>query len=181
MEEFQYQQQLQSVGQAQLGAYANLSFGWEGRLMSQVINAPGSFSMISPFASARAAVGAGVMNPHLGSRLSSNDFFLRQAGLMSSIAGSTGTPEGFAMTALTGAHPRNPHMLGLEGGDSGMRSDLKGAIDGATIIIEMRMADGSVQRQRGTLRSPNNHVAGSSVSISESASRGGWVAGNVDR
>lgn len=102
-EKYQFNQRRRSLAMEQAGVFEQLSYGWESRLQSQMLGAPGSMAFINPALSFRAAIGAGVRNPHMGATGEDMPMFLRQAMLASSIAGSTGTPQGFGVTALTGA------------------------------------------------------------------------------
>lgn len=102
-----FQQELQQIGMQQAGAVQKLSYGWESRLLSQVLGTPGSYGMYLNRFSFRDATNAGVVNPHFGATKDSLPFFLRQADQTGSIAGSTGTPAGFAATALSGVAPRH--------------------------------------------------------------------------
>ena len=104
--EFAYEQQLQQVALEQAGTFQQLSYGWESRLTSQMLGTPGSMAFLSPSMSFAAAIGNGVVNPHMGATQEQVPMFLRQASLISSLAGATGTAEGFGVTAMTGANSK---------------------------------------------------------------------------
>lgn len=101
--EFEYEQQLQSVALEQAGTFQQLSYGWESRLTSQMLGSTGSMAFISPSMSFAAAIGSGVVNPHMGATQEQVPFFLRQAQLISSLAG-TGSREGQMLAGVTGAN-----------------------------------------------------------------------------
>lgn len=87
-------------------AFNQLSYGWEARLISNVMGASGNFSGVGNRFSYMASVLGGVTNPHFGANASQLPFFLEQAGYAGSLAGATGTPQGFAATALAGQGQR---------------------------------------------------------------------------
>ena len=117
-EEFSYQQRLQEVGMKQSETHNQLMHGWQSRLTSTMINAPGSFAFAAPLISMKAAVGAGVRSPLMGAGEDDLPFYLRQQ-MSNSMAGSTGTREGFNVSGLTGIG--NMGAIGLTGGSSGGR------------------------------------------------------------
>jgi hypothetical protein len=65
-DELHYQEQLQQLSLAQVGAEQRLSFGWQSRLVSQTLGTPRNFALIASQFSLRDAVGAGVANPLFG-------------------------------------------------------------------------------------------------------------------
>lgn len=77
----QIRTQLRQLGTEQAGAFQELSVGWENRLMSRVINNPGSFNLEGRGMSLMNSVMAGVMNPHFGSTGRDLPFFLRESAL----------------------------------------------------------------------------------------------------
>lgn len=171
-EAYRFQEQRQALGRQAAGAYAQLSYGWESRLMSQVVNAPGSFSFVAPMASYRAAVGAGVVNPLFGANKNQVPFWLREAGLWGGLAGSTGTPEGAAITALTGAQytMRAPAGGGAEAAlPPGVLNPPSGGatpvrLDGPVIIeLKIPMDDGTFKTVPGVMRTTQGNQQGTSA------------------
>jgi hypothetical protein len=77
----QIRQRLRQVGTEQQAAHQQLSHGWENRLISTVMNAPGSMSLEGRGLSMRDAVLRGVSNPHMGMNGGQLPFFLRQGSL----------------------------------------------------------------------------------------------------
>jgi hypothetical protein len=98
----QFQEEFQNLGRQQASAYSQLSYGWEARLNSNILGGSGNMSMIANRFSYRDAVGAGVKNPHFGGKMDDRPMFAKYADEVLSIAGSTGTPQGFGVTALAG-------------------------------------------------------------------------------
>lgn len=135
-EEFAYQQQLQAAGSQQAQAFSALSYGWESRLAGMSLGMPGNVSFLSPALTYRAAVGSGVRNPLMGSTAAGLPFALEEAMQVASLAGSIGTPAGFAATALNGVGPVQALRQGL---------------DGITIRIEIPMPDGTTWRAPGRI------------------------------
>jgi hypothetical protein len=105
--DYRFQQEFQQLGLQQAQAYHQLSYGWESRLISQTLGAPGNQGFIANQFTFRDAVQNGAMNPHMGATANEVPMWLQQANLQGSIAGATGTPEGFALTAMAGAKPND--------------------------------------------------------------------------
>jgi hypothetical protein len=172
--ELNYRNQLRGLGREQASTYAQLAYGWESRLIGMALNTPGSFGIVEPLLSHRAAIGAGVLNPHMGSRGPMLPFFMRQAGILGSIAGATGTPEGYMATALTGVGARGDFaipgggVLNPPGGMNQNAQDMRQAIDGATIRIQLELPDGRWMDLPGTIRT-NNSVDTSPAGLAENA------------
>ncbi len=161
--EFEYQQQLQQVALQQAGTFNQLSYGWESRLQSQMMGTPGSAAFITPSMSFKAAVGSGVVNPHMGATQEQVPFFLRQAMLASSIAGATGTPEGFGVTALTGAAP---HQQGAFLG-----SAMREALSGVEIIVRVPLPGGGHTSLPGSVTAASNRQDTSGAAFIEQGRR----------
>jgi hypothetical protein len=156
-EEFAYQRQLQDIGGQQASTYGQLAYGWESRLMSQAVNMPGSFSFASPFMTHRAAVGSGVLHPSMGATGPNLPAFMRQAGMLASIAGSTGTPEGYAMTAMSGASARNGFAMPSGGVlNASPAADMRAALDGVTINLRITMPNGAEMTVPGSVSTRGN-------------------------
>jgi hypothetical protein len=77
--EHQLNNQLRSIGTQQLGMFNQLSYGWENRLISRMIGAPGNFNVEARGFALADAVGAGVANPHFGATAGQLPHFMRQA------------------------------------------------------------------------------------------------------
>lgn len=160
MQQHIFNEQLRSIGMKQAGAFQQLSYGWESRLMSMALNMPGSYAFISPRLAYRAAVGAGIRNPHMGSSGEDLPFFLRSAHMFGSIAGAYGTVEGFGVTAYTGAlrggsGAGSLASLSLDGNASLAVVDpgsMRSALQGMTVTIEMSLPNGDVISAPGRLR-----------------------------
>jgi hypothetical protein len=115
-ERFIYNNRLREMGAQRMGLFSEMSLGWQNRLASTVINAPGNFSMLLPGLANRAAVGMGVRNPLFGSTIGEVPDLLAHAGLLGSISGSTGTSAGMINTALTrGASESQPVYVRIVG------------------------------------------------------------------
>lgn len=96
-----YQQQQLGIRSQQAQVFAEMSHGWQSRLLSEVVGAPGSLSMLAPGQSFRAMVGAGVRNPLFGSWAGDVGDNVNQAMMLGSVAGMH-TPAGLAASALQG-------------------------------------------------------------------------------
>ena len=110
-----YQNRAYDLGRDQLSATRQLSVGWESQLVSQISNAPGSFAFMRDSFSNRSSVLSGVKNRHFGSTSGEIDGLLGAnslTALLSKIEGATGTAEGMAVTAITGAMPRRQFKPG---------------------------------------------------------------------
>jgi hypothetical protein len=158
---FSYEQQLQQVALEQAGTFNQLSYGWESRLQSQMLGTPGGMSFITPSLSFRAAVGNGVRNPHMGATGEDVPMFLRQAMLASSIAGATGTPEGFAVTAMTGAS-------GMGGGGAHLGHAVRSALEGVKIVLEIPIPGGGHQTVVGTTVRSNSQDTSPGAMVEQS-------------
>jgi hypothetical protein len=105
--DFAFQQRMQQIGLQQASVFQQLSYGWESRLISQALGTPGNFGSLDRRFSYMSAVLGGVRNPHFGASAADQPYFMSQALYPGSIAGATGTPAGFGVTALTGAAPQS--------------------------------------------------------------------------
>lgn len=94
------QQAQMQVQQAQM--FKEMSYGWEARLISQMIGGNEAVAFVSPKMAMRAAVGNGVVNPHFGSA-SEEDVQGHMAGqrVRPSNLGATNNPADFATTMLS--------------------------------------------------------------------------------
>ena len=83
----------------------------------------------------------------MGSSGADLPFFLSQGLLGPDIAGSTGTPGGFALTALAGARSRKNGIPGVMGmpGNSGMGGDANHVIQ---VNIQITNPDGTVNKRK---------------------------------
>jgi hypothetical protein len=121
----QYQERLQQLGVQQAGAYQQLSYGWENRLMSTMIGSPGSFNLNGRgFALRDAVLFGGAVNPHFGSNRSNLPFFLQLAGLgniPSHFPGTTGPFDapGFGVYGMPGLPGTGGAPVGASGGSGG--------------------------------------------------------------
>lgn len=90
----QIRRRLREIGLEQAEGFQELSTGWESRMISRVIGAPGNVNLEAHGMSQMAAVMAGVRNPHFGLRPGDLPFFLRQASLVDlpQIPGVRGLP-----------------------------------------------------------------------------------------
>lgn len=98
-EELTYQREIMGLQGQRVGLFNEMSYGWQSRLLSSVVNAPGNFAMVAPGMAMRAAVGAGVRNPLFGSRVGDVPDFMEQAMMVGSLSGMH-TPAGLAASAL---------------------------------------------------------------------------------
>jgi hypothetical protein len=94
-----YQERMQDLMRQQASAFQAASYGWEGRLIQQAINAPGNFNMVvSRFSLMDAVTRAGVRNPHMGATQGQLPAFMRFAGILNwpalPFGGQTGGPMG---------------------------------------------------------------------------------------
>lgn len=149
--EFQYEQQLQQVAMEQAGTFQQLSYGWESRLTNQMMGTPGSMAFLSPSMSFAAAIGSGVVNPHMGGTEAQVPMFLRQAQLISSLAGTTGTTAGFGVTGMTGA----------------------GALQGMEITLRVPLPGGGMERVPATVTLHGNSQDTSPAATLEVMGRAG--------
>jgi hypothetical protein len=80
--ELAFQERFQDIGRQQAAAFQQASYGWEGRLISQALNAPGNWSLLqNRFSVMQAVTHGGVRNPQMGSTLGNLPFFMRFAGV----------------------------------------------------------------------------------------------------
>lgn len=122
-DQLRYNDELRGYKTQQVGLFNEMSYGWQSRLMSTIINAPGNFAGVAPGLAMRAAVGSGVRNPLFGSNGFDIPDFMGGASLMGSISGATGTPVGMAVTGMTrtpGASPATPLYVVNVGGQGNM-------------------------------------------------------------
>lgn len=95
--------------------------------------------------------------------------------IMGSIAGSTGTPEGFASTAMQNV--REGEGFGLPGGGvlngPGMSSqnsqDMRDAIEGITINVRFQLPNGQWAEGPGTVTTRNSTVEATPAGLAEQA------------
>jgi hypothetical protein len=75
-------EQERGLGLRQAQTMQQLSWGWQGRLISETLGTPGNFGLIASRFSLRDAVGAGVENPMFGSTAGNLQNYMRFAGLV---------------------------------------------------------------------------------------------------
>ena len=103
----QLNQQREQLGMQMTEFQQQYNYGWEARLMSSVVGAGENFALLHSRFSHRAAVRAGVRHPSMGSTEAGPSGYLREGmDIIRSIAGATGTPEGMAVSAMTGTPMR---------------------------------------------------------------------------
>ncbi len=145
--EFEFQQRRQQIGLQEAAVSQQLSYGWESRLISNVLGAPGNFSgQMNRFSYMRSVLN-GARNPLFGSNSRDLPGYLQNAMYPGSIAGATGTPEGFAITAMVGARGRDSGPMPIP---NYAGSDMTSGRDKVVIEIILRNPDGS-QIGRGTV------------------------------
>jgi hypothetical protein len=141
-----FQEEFQNLGRQQAGAYSQLSYGWESRMISNVMGGSSNMNMIANRFSYRDAIGNGVVNPHFGGTSDQRPMFARYADEVLSIAGSTGTPQGFGVTALSGQFGNGDRYVRGAGGVPGLSDPgSKGAGDNVQrfeIVLITKGADG---------------------------------------
>lgn len=98
-EELTYQREIMGLQGQRVGLFNEMSYGWQNRLLSTVVNTPGNFAAIAPGLAMRAAVGAGVRNPLFGGQVGDIPNFMEQSMLVGSLSGAH-SPAGLAATAL---------------------------------------------------------------------------------
>lgn len=145
------------------GAYQQLSYGWQDRLVSSALNAPGSFAFLAPLFSNRTAIRNGVKNPFFGAASAGEvPAILKDAMPFISGAGATGTPDFFAATALSGVSP------GFGGSAA--------AAPPVHITVMVQMPDGSTHPAQAQARVSNQQDT-SPAALHEQAGRAGYGVG----
>ncbi len=150
--ELQLNDQMRGLQMKRVAAQQELEQGWLERLVANVWNQPGNFSLVANEFNYAGAVMRGVKGRHLGSTSEDLDYYRDQAFGYATLGGSGrfGSPRQFAENALSGVTDVAlglPFTLGprrMSGGASGSLSAPPvgaGASPGSTIRVEVVVMD----------------------------------------
>lgn len=118
----EFEDRKMEAGNRAIGYQQQLENGWQDRLISSVVNAPGSFGYAaSAFTRHEAAGFMGAMSPAFGftNTHDRDNFMFRGPRIANSLIGNITRPEGFAETAMSGHVDRGGHGGGFFGVPSG--------------------------------------------------------------
>ena len=112
-----FQTRMQNAGMIYANAFQQLSYGWQDRLISNMVNTPGNFGFASGQVSYRAAVGAGVRSPFFGAK-GPQDVMSYISGSFLSDNMNPNNPAGFNRSALSGMSGISDRGFGFIGGSA---------------------------------------------------------------